>query len=73
MKADKDEYIGLTGNAGEILIKKSDSEYDIIIRVIAGQTTDSDIRTTVNYSKEMISDRGQRTITPFSTLANCKV
>lgn len=69
LKADKDEYIGLTGNAGEVLIKKSDSEYDIIIRVIAGQTTDSDIRTTVSYSKEMISDRGQRTITPFSTLA----
>lgn len=69
MKADNDEYIGLTGNSGEILIKKSDSDYDIIVRIIAGQTTDSDINSTVSYSKEMISDRGQRTITPFSTLA----
>ncbi len=69
MKADGDEYIGLTGVDGDIQIKKSDSEFDIIIRVIAGQTTDSDIGSTVNYSKEMISDRGQRTITPFSTLA----
>ncbi|MEC7939551.1 MAG: hypothetical protein VX212_03060, partial [Pseudomonadota bacterium] len=69
MEADNDEYIGLTSNSGEILIKKSDSDYDIIVRIIAGQTTDSDINSTVNYSKEMISDRGQRTITPFSTLA----
>lgn len=69
MKADSDEYIGLTGESGDIQIKKADSEYDIIVRVIAGQTTDSDIGTTVNYSKELISDRGQRTITPFSTLA----
>ena len=40
--ADTDEYLGLTDDSGVFVIPESDSEYDVIIKAIAGQTSDSD-------------------------------
>lgn len=67
--ADNDEYIGLTNNNGRITLSVTDSLYDVIVKVIAGQTTDSDIDGTVAYSKEMVAKAGAHIISPLSTLA----
>ncbi|MGF1697168.1 hypothetical protein L4C54_15985 [Vibrio lamellibrachiae] len=69
LQADDGEYAGLTDANGEIQITEADAVYDIIVKVISGQTTDTDVGGVVNYNKEMIAVKGQRTITPFSTLA----
>ncbi|MGR5145547.1 hypothetical protein ACQKP8_03230 [Photobacterium alginatilyticum] len=67
--ADDDEYIGLTNSNGRITLSATDSQYDVIVKIIAGQTTDSDINGTVAHSVEMVAQAGEQVISPLSTLA----
>ncbi|CAH0533629.1 hypothetical protein VST7929_01500 [Vibrio stylophorae] len=70
--ADSNEYLGLTDENGKIWVDAADGQFDTIVKVIAGQTTDSDIQGAVNYNKVMIAEQGHFTVTPFSTLAKIK-
>jgi len=66
--ADKDEYIGLTDAKGSLTIDKA-SPFRILVKVIPGQTIDSDTGMATE-PKMLVARPGARYITPFSTLAD---
>lgn len=67
--ASSDELIGSTDENGTISISAEDTAYPIIVKIIAGHTTDSDVTGALSVSKELIAGAGITKITPFSTLA----
>ncbi|KKD60182.1 hypothetical protein RN22_12745 [Grimontia sp. AD028] len=67
--AESFELLGTTNTNGEIEVDKRDEAYDLIVKIIAGKTTDSDIEGTVAFNKEYISAPDSPVITPTSTLA----
>ncbi|OEE38257.1 hypothetical protein A1QO_02450 [Vibrio genomosp. F10 str. ZF-129] len=69
MIAEESEFIGTTDSQGRISVSALDAQFAVIVRVIAGVTTDTDIQGTVSESKELIAKSGIQYITPLSTLA----
>ncbi|MBD1557191.1 hypothetical protein HC752_09580 [Vibrio sp. S9_S30] len=70
-QCDADERLStMTDDSGKITIDKNDLAYPIMAQVIAGQTQDSDTPGYLSHSYEMIASAGEKTITPFTTLAN---
>ncbi|USH04363.1 hypothetical protein K6Q96_21745 [Grimontia kaedaensis] len=67
--AESFELLGTTNTNGEIEVDTRDEAYDLIVKIIAGKTTDSDIEGTVAFNKEYISAPDSPVITPASTLA----
>ncbi|MDA0146297.1 hypothetical protein OCT63_18910 [Vibrio sp. RW] len=65
---DNDEYLGLTDATGSLTIDEA-SQYRILVKVVAGQTVDSDTGMAIE-SKTLVASPGSRYITPFSTLAD---
>ncbi|MCG2837390.1 hypothetical protein L6J37_11150 [Photobacterium sp. WH77] len=58
-----------TNGNGQITISASDSQYPLIARVIAGESSDSDHPGFVWQDAELYAPAGQTILTPFSTLA----
>ncbi|MGF1867395.1 hypothetical protein L4D15_19430 [Enterovibrio norvegicus] len=67
--AESFELLGNTNEKGEISVEASDDDYALIVRIIAGVTTDSDIDGTVAFNKEYVSSSDSKVITPATTLA----
>ncbi len=63
-----DELLGTTNSDGTIQIEQSDTQYPIIIKIVANQTIDSDTGI-LTESKELIAPAGTSVITPFTTVA----
>ncbi|MEI8595696.1 hypothetical protein [Photobacterium sp. Hal280] len=58
-----------TNGNGQITISESDSQYPLIARIIAGETSDTDHPGFVWHDAELYAPAGQTILTPFSTLA----
>ncbi|QUJ68898.1 hypothetical protein KDD30_07410 [Photobacterium sp. GJ3] len=58
-----------TNGNGQIIISASDSQYPLIARVIAGESSDSDHPGFVWQDAELYAPAGQTILSPFSTLA----
>ncbi|KDM91307.1 hypothetical protein [Photobacterium galatheae] len=70
LACDTGEVLSKRTNAnGEVAIQKSDQQYRLIARVIAGETTDSDHSGYVWKDAELLAGAGNVVVTPFSTLA----
>lgn len=67
---DGGEEKGRTDSSGTITLSESDLNYDVIVQVIAGETTDSDLDGgLVSETRELVAKSGTQQITPFTTLA----
>lgn len=66
--ASQDEYIGLTDATGSITVN-DESQHRILVKVIAGQTMDSDTGMALK-NQTLVASPGSLYITPFSTLAD---
>ncbi|PKH01319.1 hypothetical protein CXF72_17405 [Psychromonas sp. MB-3u-54] len=66
-------FIGETDANGQIQILNEYEDYTVIVRVIAGQTSDSDTAGFVTKSYEMRGTEDSTVVTPFTTLASINV
>lgn len=67
--ADSDEYLGDTAENGQLSVPVDVLNYPIIVKVVAGKTTDSDIAGVLTENRQIIAAAGGKYITPFTTLA----
>lgn len=67
--ADSDEYLGDTAEDGQISVPIAALDYPIIVKVVAGKTTDSDVAGKLTANKQLIAANGVKYVTPFTTLA----
>ncbi|WCE28793.1 hypothetical protein [Vibrio sp. SCSIO 43137] len=58
-----------TGENGEIALSRSDSQYPVIVRAIAGSTYDKDKAGRLTETFELTANAGATVVTPFSTVA----
>ncbi|KKC99200.1 hypothetical protein [Photobacterium halotolerans] len=58
-----------TNDKGQVTLSASDSQYPLIARIIAGETSDSDHPGFVWQNAELLAEAGNQLLTPFSTLA----
>jgi len=65
-----EEIESKTNELGQVKIALADAEYPIIVKAIAGVTTDSDQLTPLTKSYELIASANADYVTPFSTLAH---
>ncbi|MDG3085741.1 hypothetical protein P7F88_06345 [Vibrio hannami] len=66
--ADSDELQGSTNSNGVFVGDDSDDD-PVIIKIVAGTTTDSDYTGALTENRELVAAAGINTITPFSTIA----
>ena len=66
--ASQDEYLGLTDATGSLTVN-DESQFRILVKVIAGQTMDSDTGM-ASKNQTLVASPGSVYITPFSTLAD---
>lgn len=69
--ADDNEYAGLTDTSGRIDLTNDALNHRVLVKVVAGQTIDSDTGMATKDSM-LVAREGNRFITPFSTLATLK-
>ncbi|MCG3863470.1 MULTISPECIES: hypothetical protein [unclassified Photobacterium] len=68
--ADEDEKLEqVTGTNGEFSVEEKDTKYPIIIKAIAGVTSDSDKEGKIDKDFTFVADSGIDIISPFSTMA----
>lgn len=65
-----EELASKTNELGQVKIALADAAYPIIVKAIAGVTTDSDQLTPLTKSYELIASANADYVTPFSTLAH---
>lgn len=68
----QEEQLGLTNSKGELAIDNRYFSYPLIATVISGQTKDADSVGLLSKTYSMSSAANQKTITPFTTLAQVK-
>lgn len=68
--AEAEEKIGVTDAYGQVDVPADSKEYPVIVRVVEGQTVDSDYEGVATRSYEMITDVGNTFVTPFTTFAH---
>lgn len=68
--ADEDEKLDqVTGEEGQFSLDEADTQYPVIIKAVAGRTSDTDNEGAIKKDFTFVADAGVEVISPFSTTA----